>query len=498
MTARYPIDLVPLGTRLEVEGGTSLDAALFPYGVEFPCGGDGTCGGCRVRVLDGEIAVTPEMRLALTPGQLSDGWRLACCGQVQGPLRLEVGQWTTPVLSDDTRFPFEAAEGCGIVVDVGTTTLVAQLVDLGSGEVVAVETVLNPQARHGADVMSRVQFATEGGAAKLTRLIRAEIGRMIAAFPRRGEAKIAMLAGNTAMHHLLSGIDVAPLAHAPFRPVDEGERRFPARELGWPMHEDAEAVFLPCLGGFVGSDILAGVIATGMADREELTALIDLGTNGEIVVGNRERLLCASTAAGPAFEGGRIRMGMRAALGAVAHVAVREGALECRVLGGGAARGICGSGLVDAAAAGLRMGLILPNGRLAGGAREFALTDGVALTQADIRELQLAKGAIAAGLRVLSERWGACGGDLKRVWLAGAFGNYVNVDSARRIGLLEVPASCVEAAGNTSLRGLKLGLLSATKREAWIAGARSKIEHVALGSKTGFEEMFVECIPFPA
>ena len=165
-----------------------------------------------------------------------------------------------------------------------------------------------------------------------------------------------MLAGNTAMHHLFSGIDVSPLAHAPFRPVDEGEQRFPARALGWALPEDAEAVFLPCLGGFVGSDILAGVIATGMADREELTALIDLGTNGEIVVGNRERLLCASTAAGPAFEGGRIRMGMRAAPGAVAHVAVRDGALECRVLGGGAARGICGSGLGGRGGGGARDG----------------------------------------------------------------------------------------------------------------------------------------------
>jgi uncharacterized 2Fe-2S/4Fe-4S cluster protein (DUF4445 family) len=496
MPDRYRIDLVPLGTRLEAERGVSLETALAPYGVEFPCGGAGICRGCRVRVAAGELAVTREMEGALTPAELAAGWRLACCSRVEGPLTLEVAQWETPVLGDDSRFPFEPGEGCGIAIDLGTTTLVAQMLDLAAGEVVAVETALNPQIVHGADVMSRVQFALAGGAARLTTLIREALGSLVSALPRRESVRLAMLAGNTVMHHLFCGADLTPLAHAPFQPVNDGERMFAPQELGWDLPARAAVRFLPCLGGFVGSDILAGILATGMGESDELAALIDLGTNGEIVVGNTAKLLCASTAAGPAFEAGRIRMGMRAASGAIAHVAARNGSLECRVIGGAAPRGICGSGLVDAAAAGLELGSILANGRLAGGAREFPLIPPIGITQADIRELQLAKAAIAAGLRILTDRWGARAGDLRKIHLAGAFGNYINIESARRIGLLEAESSRIVPAGNTSLRGVKMALLAPSRRDRWIAGIRSRTHHVPLASDPKFQETFVECMGF--
>jgi len=180
----------------------------------------------------------------------------------------------------------------------------------------------------------------------------------------------------------------------------------------------------------------------------------------------------------------------------VAHVVARDGRLECRVIGESAPRGICGSGLVDAVAVGLDLGQILPNGRLADGAREFPLVPPVVVTQADIRELQFAKGAIAAGLRLLLKRWGARAGDLGAVHLAGAFGNYLNAESARRIGMLETPASLVRPAGNASLRGVKMALLSPSRRERWIAGIRGRAEHVALASEAGFEETFVNCLAF--
>ncbi|MBZ5583693.1 MAG: ASKHA domain-containing protein, partial [Acidobacteriia bacterium] len=391
-------------------------------------------------------------------------------------------------------------------------TLVAQALDLSSGEVLEVETALNPQTAWGADVMTRVQHALAGGAVQLTSAIRETLGAMVgrgfgpaglppgapggspAAGPKPRPTTV-LLAGNTVMHHLFCGIDVAPLAHAPFHAEEDGERVFTPKQLGWGLPGQAEIHFLPCLGGFVGSDILAGILATGMAETAELTALIDLGTNGEIALGNRERILCASTAAGPAFEAGRIRMGMRAASGAISHVAARNGLLECRVIGGAAPRGICGSGLVDAAAAGLDLGRILSNGRLAGGAREMTLAPPVAITQNDIRELQLAKGAIAAGLRILAERFGARLGDIRRVHLAGAFGNYVNIESARRIGLLEVEA--VHPAGNTSLRGVKMALLAPSRREQRIAGIRARAEHVPLAADPKFQETFVDCLAFP-
>ena len=189
----------------------------------------------------------------------------------------------------------------------------------------------------------------------------------------------------------------------------------------------------------MGSDILAGVLATEMHESDSLVALVDLGTNGEIAIGNRERILCASTAAGPAFEGGGISMGMQATTGAITAVSVEKGGLRCRVQGDVPARGICGSGLVDAIAAGLDLGIIEPSGRLSSDSNPFEISPGVSLTQRDVRQLQLAKGATAAGIRILLERWNAEPRDLSRLHLAGAFGNYVDPASARRVGLIDLP-----------------------------------------------------------
>jgi uncharacterized 2Fe-2S/4Fe-4S cluster protein (DUF4445 family) len=497
MTATARIELSPLAATFEAEIGSSLEGVLAPHGIEFPCGGGGTCRGCRVRVLAGRLAITPEMRRAFTPAELKAGWRLACRARVEGPLTLEVAQWAPLVLSDDASLIVEPSSGCGIAIDLGTTTLVVQLVDLRTGEVLAVRTGLNPQSVHGADVMNRIGFALDGGAEILSDMIRKALGDMIAELPNRGAVNTVMLVGNTVMHHLFCGLDTSPLARFPFIPRDGGEQVFEARALGWDLPPQASVHFLPCLGSLVGSDLFAGVVATGMTERDGLTALIDLGTNGEIVLGNRDKLLCASTAAGPAFEGGRIRMGMRAAPGAIARVVAYEGRLACRVLGGGEPRGLCGSGLVDAAAAALELGLISANGRLTAGAKEIELVGAVTVTQADIRELQLAKGAIAAGLRILTAHWGAGLDDLEAVHLAGAFGNYLNIASARRIGLLEVDPQRVRPVGNTALRGVKMHLLTPSLRAARIAGLLARTEHLSLAADPHFEEIFIDCLPFP-
>ena len=497
MTEKARVELSPLGASFAADVGSSLESALVAYGIEFPCGGGGTCRGCRVRVIKGTLAISPEMKRAFTRDELADGWRLACRARVEGPLTLEVAQWAQPVLGDDSRLVVEPADGTGIAIDLGTTTLVVQLVELTTGNVLAVKTALNPQAAHGADLMSRISFALDGGAQVLADAIRTTLGDMIAELPGRSSVRTVMLVGNTVMHHLFCGIDVEPLARFPFLPMTDGEQVFEPGTLGWDLPQRATVHFLPCLGGLVGSDVLAGVMASGIADKGGLCALIDLGTNGEIVVGNADRLLCASTAAGPAFEGGRIRMGMRAATGAIAHVAVRDGHLACRVLGGGEARGICGSGLVDAAAAALELGAVAANGRLTGGAKDFPLLAGVSITQADIRELQLAKAAIAAGLRILTAHWGAGLGDLDTVYLAGAFGNYLNVASARRIGLIEVDPARVKPVGNTALRGVKMHLLKPSQRDLRITAIRARTEHLSLAADPDFQEIFVDCLGFP-
>lgn len=503
MNRKIRIQLLPLGKTLTVRRGTPLREVLFAQGVEFPCGGRGRCKGCRVKVLEGALPLTADEERLLTHGEIADGWRLACRGQANGDLKIELAQWETAILADDSIFTFTPQEGLGVAVDLGTTTVVAQLLDLRTGHVLAVRTGLNAQARHGADIMSLVEFcARRGGQPVLEKLIRRQIGRLIAellaaAAANAGELKNIVLVGNTVMHHLFCGLSVEPLSHHPFEPERDGLQIFEAAALGWKLRGNPAVRFLPGLGCLVGSDLLAGVLATRMHENPELTLLVDLGTNGEIVVGNRERLICASTAAGPAFEGARIACGMRAATGAISEVSLVENRLRCRVIGNTTPRGICGSGLVDAVACALDLELVLPDGKLMNGGG-LALALSVSLFQSDVRELQLAKAAIAAGIRMLLQQWGATPADVERVWLAGAFGNYINRASARRIGLINFPPEKVSPAGNTALLGAKLALFNLPSEAGAYESIRSRTQHVPLNEDPQFMDIYVAEMAFPA
>lgn len=500
------IELQPAGRSIEVSAGTTLQDVLFAEGVEFPCGGRGRCRGCRVRVTCGSVPPTSEDAALFEGSELEAGWRLACRLRPLSDVTLELAQWEAPILGDDSVLSFQPHEGIGVAVDLGTTTLVAQLVDLRTAGVLGVRSALNAQARYGADLMSRLDFAgREEGAVLLRRMIREQIGELLEglitdASVDRGQVREVILAGNSVMHHLFGGLPIEGLSRHPFEPSDPGPLSFVPSALAWDglrITDSARVLFLPCLGGFVGSDLLAGILATRMHESAEPVALIDLGTNGEIIVGNRDRMLCASTAAGPAFEGAKIGMGMRACTGAISEVRVEEGGLVCRVLGGGAARGICGSGLVDAVAGGLELGRIQESGRLVGGV-PLGLMAPVEISQRDIRELQLAKGAIAAGLHILARRWGTSVEALASVNLAGAFGNYINRSSARRIGLLPVAPDRVRPAGNTSLLGAKLALFrDGGEADAAYASLRRRVEHVSLNDDSEFMDTYVAEMGFP-
>ena len=465
-----------MNLKLHPRAQQTLADQLFEAGVEFPCGGESACGGCKVRVLEGEVPVTATMRDALSEEEIRGGWRLACCASASGRVVVEVEQWSLAVLTDEARVPVEPRAGRGAAIDLGTTTLVVQVVDLASGEVVGVQTALNPQARFGADVMSRLQYDLDHPG-ELGRVIREALGRMLGREPLRE----VLLAGNTAMHHLFCCLDVEPLTHAPFLSPALGSYRFANGELGWP----GPAEFLPCLGGFVGSDLLCGIVATRLDEQARPCALFDIGTNGEVLVGSAQGIVCASTAAGPAFEGGRIAVGMRAGAGAIDSVHVRGGGLDCHVIGGGAARGVCGSGLVDAAACGLELGLIGVNGRLTNPDRRMPLAGGIALAQRDVRELQLAKGAMAAGLRMLA------GGGVEKLSLAGAFGNYIRQASARAIGLLPEGLR-VEPVGNSALRGARTLLLAPSTRQARLRKIAALSRHVELAADPDFPYLYAD------
>jgi len=470
-----------LSRRIEIEpkGGKPLADQLFELGVEFPCGGGGGCGSCRVRVLKGDVPTTEAMRSALTEAELAAGWRLACEASANELVEVEVAQWAPRILTDESAVAVEPRAGVGLAVDLGTTTVVAQLVDLTTGEILGVEADLNTQARYGSDLMSRVETAMrEPGL--LTGLIRRQIAAMASRLAAGRRIEEVLLCGNTVMHHLYAGIDVEPLAAVPFRTP----HRQAAVLDGAQAEIDAGHVeFLPVIGGFAGSDLLCGIIATGIASSPVPAAIMDLGTNGEVAVASGGEIRCASTAAGPAFEAGGIRRGMRAGDGAIEHAHATGGGIECHVLGGGEARGICGSGLVDTVAAALDLGWIRPNGRLTNGG-DIPLRDGVSLYQSDVRQLQLAKGAAAAALALL-------GGVGARLHLAGAFGNYLREASARRIGLL--PASSpITPAGNTALRGVRQLLVQPSRRRTLLAAVLTRAKHIELAADAGFQDAFAD------
>jgi uncharacterized 2Fe-2S/4Fe-4S cluster protein (DUF4445 family) len=347
--------------------------------------------------------------------------------------------------------------------------------------------------------MTRLDFALNGGASMLTTLIRCQISdvvnRLLASSgANAADVRSVILVGNTAMHHLFCGLPVDQLAREPFEPHTVAQQQFTSGQLGWDW-PNLQVTFLPPVGGFVGSDITAGIVATGLHKHPGTAALMDLGTNGEVVVARSGKLLCASTAAGPAFEGARISSGMRAAAGAIHAVRHKDGAIECAVLGGISARGICGSGVVDAISAGLDAEIISASGRFTGGQTSWRLAEGVALQQRDVRELQLAKAAIAAGLAILLNELGASMAELDEIYLAGAFGNYVNRESACRIGLVSAVPEKIVQAGNTALLGAKLALFSEHRCEFDLLP--NQLRHVPLNERADFQDLFLEQIGFP-
>jgi uncharacterized 2Fe-2S/4Fe-4S cluster protein (DUF4445 family) len=397
---KFTVRLVPLERVFSVREGTPLIDILHEYGVEFPCGGKGRCGKCRIKVLQGTIEADEEHLKRLRELGLGSDWRLSCRSRCTADLVLEVEQYETIIRADETPFEFTPGEGLGIAFDVGTTTLVGQLLELETGKILAVEKARNPQGKLGSDLVTRLEASLKDGGEEATRLIRHQVGRMVERLMEGQGRNLQqmVLVGNTVMHHFFCGLDVTPLSFFPFESPDLRMIRFHSNDLGWNLSCDAIR-FYPPLGSFVGSDILAGILATGMHEREELSLLVDLGTNGEIVVGNREGLLCASTAAGPAFEGSCISRGMQATTGAIASVQATGDGWTCRVIGGGEPAGICGSGLIDAVAVLSAQGRIGPYGEILSGKEEVPLMGPVGLNRKDLRSAGISSRQIGPGHR---------------------------------------------------------------------------------------------------
>lgn len=490
------VSLEPIGETLKVKTGTSLIDILHEYGVEFPCGGKGTCGSCKIKVLKGDIPVSEKHKRSLYNLGLSENWRLACMSKVSEDVTLEISQFDTIILADTSSFMFKPKSGFGVAVDLGTTTLVAQLLDLQSGHVLNVATALNPQAKYGADVISRIEYALkDGNLDKLRDMIREKIGEMVNDLIKGHDSGInnVVIVGNTVMHHLFCGLNVQPLSFYPFESPETNRKRFHSSELGWDIDDEAEISFMPSIGSFVGSDILAGIVASNIYHSDGYTALVDLGTNGEIVIGNKDQILCASTAAGPAFEGTNITMGMRASTGAVASVRNTKNGISCDVIGNEVPRGICGSGLIDAAAVLLKNNLMDEWGGFQDGREYVPLTGDVRVYQGDIREFQLAKSALASGLQILMNYLGISSKNVDQLYIAGGFGNYINIANTTRLGMLEFNKNKIVKLGNTALIGAKMFLFMDSQE---VESLLKIIRHVPLEGDPNFQDIFIDKMQF--
>ena len=528
----------PLERSVWVLPGTTLREAAQRVGIRLdtPCAGKGTCAKCRVRILSGTTdPACSEHRL--THDELARGVRLACVTRVTDNLDVEIprdvlngpfasGQVLTTGETFSVVSDVHPPGAYGLAVDVGTTTIVGVLFDLASGHEVATNAQLNAQIEVGDDVLSRIAAVREEYAQleHLQQLVVSTLNRIFEQLYRTARCtpdhvvKI-VLAGNTTMQQIVLAIDPSALGELPFMPAFYETQRVTAGEIGLIAAKHAQVVILPQIGGFVGGDTVAGLLAVNALAIRHATLLVDIGTNGEIVLFANGQMFAASTAAGPAFEGARIQQGMRAVDGAIDQVLWQNNMMCYHVIGGMVPRGLCGSALVDVVAILLHLGILdisggfvdtetlpstlpaLMRSRVTRYGFVIAVDASgaplVTLTQNDVRELQLASGAIRAGIETLLAKAGIAVKDLDAVLLAGGFGNYIRREHAMRIGLLpQLPVARVKFIGNASLTGAKRVLLS-QREEAMAMDIQRRVQHVELAAEPCFSDLYMDAMIFP-
>lgn len=507
---------------LRAEAGENILSILSHFeesipsdSIDTPCGGRGNCGKCRVR-LTGELSAPTEEERKLLGRDLDTGIRLACLTQIEGDATLTLANRGKEVIQTDgmrRTADFTPLPGpYGLAVDIGTTTVACYLCDLHASEkellvsdkecIAAVTSFMNPQKRFGADILSRIGQILEGkaSAADLQSSILEGIRRAIDSLCR--EAAIpptdigsAVITGNTVMQHFFCADDARGMANAPFTPTSLYGNFIDASAVGLPLSPNARVYLPPCFAAYVGGDIASGILAAEVDCSDELTLFIDIGTNGEMGLGNREGICLCATAAGPAFEGAHITHGMAGIEGAIHTVKLDGDRPICEVIGGGSPKGICGSGLIDAVACMLDAELLDETGYLE---EDFLLDaqSGIRITPGDIRELQLAKASICAGILTLLAECGKRFDDVSRVVIAGGFGAHIHAHHACRIGLIppELEDKIV-IAGNTAGMGA-ISLLESEEARERIAALPEKARYLELSGNATFMEHYIEQMLF--
>jgi len=569
MNKELRVTFEPSGRSVFVLSGTVLLEAAGEAGyiIQTPCGGAAKCGKCLVRVVSGRCPPSDQEKSAIEEDLLRQGYRLACQCKVHEDLRIEIPdsslfQTTQKILSHNAGGEiklqprvvkkFDGVSGIttatvdgrvvhtemgnmenrcyGVAFDIGTTTIVGTLVDLVSGSEIGLASMVNPQTSYGDDVISRIKKCRDeaNGLKELQGSVIKAVNFLIGKLLRedgisRKHVYEIVFAGNTAMQEILFGINPQRLGEMPFFAEFNDPLKKKASELGLDINPSGDVHVFPQIGGFVGGDTVAGIIATRLDEMKEPALLVDVGTNGEIVLCNKGRLTATSVAAGPAFEGARIINGMRGTTGAIEKMVVVDGDIRLNVIDNVKPAGICGSGLIDIIAELLRLGVIDSTGRIQSpeelpvpvlirrriveqdgqysfllvGREESATGNPIYLYQKDVRELQLANGAIRAGINILLKTEGLKAEDLGSVLLAGAFGNFIRRNNARRIGMLPaIPCERIRFMGNTASFGAKMVLLSKAEEE-YAARVMRATKHFDLSLDPQFQEEFSAAMLFP-
>lgn len=602
----FEIDFEPIGKRVDVAPGTNLLEAARQAGIGLAsvCGGEGTCGRCRVTIMSGEVSAPVDAdRRFLSQLELTSGQRLACRCQVHSDVKVQVPKaslvtdqrlqvsgvarqmqieaavhayeieapeptlhdlrsdldriidaletmhgrrkwfaepavvrtlsalarrtgWRLTVYARHNEIVGFEAPGrkpIGFAADLGTTKIAGYLVDLETGEELAASGIMNPQIGYGEDVISRMVHATrhDDGSAELARVVREGLNNLIIALAFQAgvsqeQIVEACIVGNTAMTHLLLDLPVHQLSVSPFVAATSTALDVKARDLQLEMAAGAYVHVLPCVGGFVGADHVAMILGSDLDRKPYVAVGVDIGTNTEIALlkPNEKTLTSASCASGPAFEGAHIRDGMRASTGAIEAVKITAAGVQIKTIDDAPPVGVCGSGIVDAIAEMYRSGVINNRGRInreAPGVRknekgyEFILAPAeisgtgrdIVITQADVNEIQLAKGAIASGLETLMAATGTAPEEIQEVIVAGAFGSYLNLDSALAIGLLpRLPNAKYVQVGNAAGVGAKMALLSLKERRR-AQQIMQRTGYIELTTQPDFNSRFAMSLLFP-
>ncbi len=553
------ITFIPDNRPISVVHGTTILQASRLAGVviDAPCNGAGHCGKCAVRIPPddlGKLIIHAPHHLSVEKEEA--GIVLACHAEIHGDLIVSVPQReerdlqivTGGVSHTIERNPFiskrydpatdetivlggstvltrepgnSASENFGVVVDIGTTTLAAGLIDLASGVEIVSRSALNPQTVYGQDVLSRIRFAADdGGLETLRSSLISEINRLIGEASTEagigsGSIYEVIFSGNSCMLHLATGVDPAPLGRLPFNPAIRGGNHLSASSCGLEIAPHGLVWLPPVISAYVGADITAGILAGELHKLSGVTLFIDIGTNGEMILARDGRLSATATAAGPAFEGMNISYGMRAAAGAIEEVSFSPlSDLSLKTIGGGAAKGICGSGLMDLTAELVRTGVIGQSGRFTdpsagnlpdalasrvqkiNGKTLLTLTDVLSFTQTDVRQVQLAKGAIRAGIDLLLQANSTTAEEIDRVYIAGSFGFHLREESLLTLGLLPAEvAGKVTFLGNTAKSGGEMMLLNHTLRSELLELVDS-VKVVELAANPAFDRAFMEAMKF--